>query len=116
MPFRVWLYLNAMGLLSLLTVILLVATGVESVINACLWIIVPLGLASALLAIGRIWMTCPFCKRYGTFGADKTLGPFLNCPTCGLVHGTGPLWLRLTRDSEIASEDDVAESDLTHLQ
>jgi hypothetical protein len=115
MPFRLWLYVNAIGMLMLVGAMVSAATGFHMAFGTCLGIAFHVGSMNALMVATRlsrsVTMLCPFCKSPGTYGADRKLGPYLECATCGLVHGTGPFWLWLTRDSGSDSGHHVDRSD-----
>jgi len=120
MPFRLWLYLNALGMLMLVGAMASAVMGWHAAFGMCLGIALHVGAGNALMLATRlsrsVSMLCPFCQLPGTYGADRTLGPYLECAGCGLVHGTGPFWLRLTRDIERDSGHHVdrSEPDPTH--
>ena len=114
MPFRLWFYLAKVGVFILFAVIFATfSASSESVMGRvrfiALCILVSLGLIGAfmgiLMAFGRLRMLCPFCGKSGRVGGSKREGMWMVCETCGFVHSSGPLGLKIVRE-EI--DDDAA--------
>jgi hypothetical protein len=51
-----------------------------------------------LMSFGRLRMACPFCGRSGRVGGSKAHGMWMECDSCGLIHGSGPFRLRIMRE------------------
>ena len=114
MPFRLWFYLAKLGGFILFAIIFATffapsdsLPGRVRFIAMC--VLVPLCLIGAfmgiLMALGRLRMLCPFCGESGRVGGSKRNGMWMECGSCGLVHGSGPFRLRIVRE-EI--DDDAA--------
>mgnify|MGYP003108867756 CR=1 FL=1 len=56
------------------------------------------GFMGLLMAFGKLKMKCPFCGSYGRVNGSKNDGMWMECPQCGIVHGTGLLKLKLTAE------------------
>jgi hypothetical protein len=107
MPFRLWFYLTKIGgLVFAVLVVLAVVLGdsrtLETVISAMVLIVVPLGLTGAVMGVlmvcGKLRMKCPFCGRSGPAGGSKADAMWMECETCGFIHGAGPLGLKIVRE------------------
>ena len=65
-------------------------------------ILVPLCLTGAVmgifLALGRLRMLCPFCGKSGRVGGSKRDGMWMECESCGFIHGSGPFRLKIVRE------------------
>ena len=107
MPFRLWFYLAKVGGFILFAIIFATfftpsdgLIGRARFIAMC--ILVPLCLMGAfmgiLMAFGRLRMLCPFCGKSGRVGGSKRDGMWLVCESCGFVHGSGPLRLKIVRE------------------
>ncbi len=116
MPFRLWFYLSKVGGFILFAIIFATffaprdsALGQMRVVAVC--ILIPLCLVGAVMGImmrfDKLRMLCPFCAKSGRVGGSKRDGLWMECETCGLIHGSGPLGLKLVRE-EITDEEDVA--------
>jgi hypothetical protein len=114
MPFRFWFYLFKVGGFSLFAIIFATFFAPsDSLLGrtrfVAMWILIPLCLIAAfmgiLIAFGRLRMLCPFCGKSGRVGGNKRDGMWMECKSCGFVHGSGPLRLKIVRE-EI--EDDAA--------
>jgi hypothetical protein len=106
MSFRLWFYLCKLGAPLFFCVFLGITfwghPDNSVLLSALLMVIVVLGICGAVIALlslfGSFKMRCPFCPRSGPIGGSKKEGLWMNCPSCGLVHGSGPLKLRLIRE------------------
>ena len=114
MPFRLWFYLTKVRGFILFSIIFATFSApgdivAERVRFIAMCILVPLCLVGAfmgiLMAFDRLRMLCPFCGKSGPVGGNKRDGMWMECETCGFVHGSGPLGLKIVRE-EI--DDDVA--------
>jgi hypothetical protein len=56
-----------------------------------------IGRAAAFL-LGRTGLSCPFCGHHGHVGGWHNPGLWIECPTCGIVRGEGPLGLKIVRE------------------
>ncbi|GAA5116980.1 hypothetical protein JIN84_18105 [Luteolibacter yonseiensis] len=115
MPFRLWYYLTKVGCFILFPIIVITFFMPDGGLMgrlgaAAMWLMVILGLTGAFmgvrLAFGKLRMLCPFCGRGGRVGGDKQDGLWMVCESCGFVHGSGFLGLKIVRE-EI--EDDAEE-------
>ena len=108
MPFRLWYYLSRVGGFVLFAVVAATfAAPSDSVpgrvrfVATCALIL--LGLVGAflgvLLACHGLRMLCPFCGRSGYAGGSKRDGMWMVCESCGLIHGSGPLGLKIVREN-----------------
>ena len=74
-------------------------------------ILLPLCLVGAvmgiMMAFGKLRMLCPFCGMSGRAGGSKQDGIWMECETCGFIHSSGPLGLKIVRE-EISEDEDVA--------
>lgn len=61
------------------------------------------------VVFGKLRMSCPFCGKSGRVGVDKQYGMWMECGTCGLVHGSGPLGLKIV--CEELGDDDCEDDD-----
>ncbi len=113
MPFRLWFYLAKVGgFILFATIFATFSAPSDSLLGRVRFIaicaLVLLCLIGAfmgiLMAFGRLRMLCPFCGKSGPAGGNKREGMWMECASCGLVHGSGPLRLKIVRD-EI--DDDV---------
>jgi hypothetical protein len=107
MPFRLWLYLSKIGGPILFAVITATffAPGdsllglVRFVANCMLVLLCLIGaMMGILFALGRLRMRCPFCGKSGEVGGSKQDGMWMECESCGFVHGSGPLRLKIVRE------------------
>ena len=107
MPFRLWFYLAKVGGFILFAIIFATffapaGSLLEDVRFIALCILVPLCLTGALMGIlmafGRLRMLCPFCGKSGRVGGSKRDGMWMECESCGFVHGSGPLRLKIVRE------------------
>lgn len=107
MPFRLWFYLAKVGGGVLFVVValsfFLPSDGMFDRIRfATLCLLIPLCLVGAYLGIlmsfGRLRMKCPFCGKSGSVGGSKARGLWMECDSCGFIHGSGPLRLRIVRE------------------
>jgi hypothetical protein len=114
MPFRLWFYLAKVGGFVLFAIIFATFfapadSGLGQLRSVALGIVIPLCLIGAVMgvlhAIGKLRMLCPFCGKSGPVGGNKQDGMWLECDTCGLVHSSGPLGLKIVRE-EIAEDDE----------
>lgn len=112
MPFRLWFYLTKIGAFIIFATILALffapansTLGLTRTIAQCALVL--LGIIGAtfgiLMIVGKLRMLCPFCKKSGQVGGDKQRGMWMICESCGFVHGSGPLRLKIV--SEKISED-----------
>lgn len=114
MPFRLWFYLAKVGGFALFAIVFATFLApadswLGQLRTVALWIVIPLCLVGALMgilhALGKLRMLCPFCGKSGLVGGNKQDGIWLECETCGLVHSSGPLGLKIVRE-EIADHED----------
>ncbi len=61
-----------------------------------------------IMAFGKLRMLCPFCGKSGRVGGSKQDGMWMECATCGFVHSSGPLGLKIVREEIEKDGDDVA--------
>jgi hypothetical protein len=117
MPFRIWFYLAQVGGPILFAVIFFTFSAPKDsllghirVLAFCL--LVPLAIMGAVMglifALGKLRMRCPFCGKPGRIGVSKSDGMWMECETCGFVHGSGPLRLKIIKEEIEKDEDDVA--------
>lgn len=115
MPFKLWLYLAKVG--SFVLFAILFATFIapaDSILGRMRFIatciLILLGLIGAfmgvLMVVGKLKMRCPFCGKSGTVGGNKEDGMWMECESCGYIHGSGPLGLNIVRE-EIVDDDDA---------
>ena len=106
MPFRLWFYLGKLGGPILFAILFATFSaprdslaGLARFIALC--ILVSLGLIGTfmgvLMAFDRLRMLCPFCGNSGPAGGNKRDGMWMECASCGFVHGSGPLGLKIVR-------------------
>ena len=104
MPFRLWFYLTKIGGFAFFAVIVLSlvfggSRALGTVISVMTLILIPLGLTGAVMGVlmvcGRLRMKCPFCGKSGPAGGSKAEGMWMECETCGLIHGGGRLGLKI---------------------
>jgi len=114
MPFRLWYYLAKVGGFILVAIIFATffaprGSTREGVHFIATCLLVPLCLTGAvmgvLLALGKLRMRCPFCGKSGPAGGSKQEGMWMVCETCGFVHGSGPLRLKIIRE-EITDDEE----------
>lgn len=116
MPFRLWYYLAKVGGFILFAVIFATffapaGSALESVRIVAVCLLIPLCLTGAvmgvLMALGKLRMRCPFCGKSGPAGGSKQEGMWMECATCGLIHGSGPFRLKIVRE-EIGDDEEDA--------
>jgi hypothetical protein len=104
MPFRLWFYLTKIGGFVFATAIVLAivfggSRVLGTVISVMTLVLIPLGLTGAVMGVlmvcGRLRMKCPFCGKSGPAGGSKAEGMWMECDTCGFIHGGGPLGLKI---------------------
>jgi hypothetical protein len=114
MPFRLWFYLAKVGGFILFAIIFATFfapadSGLGHLRLVAQWILIPLCLVGALMGVlmvlGKLRMLCPFCRKSGPVGGNKQDGIWLECETCGLVHSSGPLGLKIVREKIVGDED-----------
>ena len=104
MPFRLWFYLAKVGGFILFAIIIATffaprdsALGQAGVV--AMGVLILLGLVGAvmgiMMAFGKLRMLCPFC---GKSGGSKQQGMWMACETCGFIHSSGPLGLKIVRE------------------
>jgi predicted RNA-binding Zn-ribbon protein involved in translation (DUF1610 family) len=107
MPFRLWFYLAKIGGGVLLAIVALSfffsSDGVFGRIRfIALCLLIPLCLVGVYLGIlmsfGRLRMSCPFCGKPGRAGGSKAQGMWMECDSCGFIHGSGPFRLKIVRE------------------
>ncbi len=107
MPFRFWFYLGNVGspVLFATVVATYVFTGHPCLLRVRfvgLCLLAALAVSGAvmgiLMVLGRLRMRCPFCGRSGTVGSSKRDGLWMECESCGFVHGGGTLHLKIVRE------------------
>jgi predicted RNA-binding Zn-ribbon protein involved in translation (DUF1610 family) len=107
MPFRLWFYLTKVGGFVLFAIILATFfapsdSWLERARFVAMSILVPLCLIGAFMGIlmvfGRLRMLCPFCGKRGRVGGNKHDGMWMECDSCGFIHGSGPLRLKIVRE------------------
>jgi len=108
MPFRLWFYLTKIGGVAFFAVIALSlvfgdSRALGTVISVVTLVLIPLGLTGAVMGVlmvcGRLRMGCPFCGRSGPAGGSKAEGMWMECETCGLIHGGGRLGLKIVNEN-----------------
>lgn len=113
MPFRLWFYLTKIGGLAFFTVIVLSlvcggSRALDAVITVMVLVFIPMGLTGAVMGLlivcGRLRMGCPFCGRSGSAGGSKASGMWMECTTCGFIHGGGRFGLRIVREEPVIKE------------
>lgn len=106
MPFRLWYYLAKVGgpvLIGVLFATFFAPGGswLGTVHTIAMWLLIPLCLCGACLGIlavfGRLRMRCPFCGQSGEVGASQQDGMWMECDSCGTVHGTGLFRLKIVK-------------------
>ena len=114
MPFQFWFYLSKVGGSILFAIIFATffapsdsVVGRARFIAIC--ILVPFCLIGAfmgiLMAFGRLRMLCPFCGKSGHVGGTKRYELWMECDSCGFIHGTGPLRMELVREEIVDDAD-----------
>jgi predicted RNA-binding Zn-ribbon protein involved in translation (DUF1610 family) len=107
MPFRLWFYLSKIGGGFLLATVALSfffsSNGVFGricFIALCLLILLCLvgAYLGILMSLGRLRMSCPFCGKSGRAGGSKAQGMWMECESCGFIHGRGPFRLLIVRE------------------
>ncbi len=107
--FKLWLYLTRLiGPVALLLAVALAFLMPPSERVVLGWGIVIVvfavgvlgGVFGLLMVTDRLRWNCPFCNRKSPVGGDKVRGMWLQCESCGLVHGRGRFGLRLVRESD----------------
>lgn len=107
MPFRLWFYLAKIGggvLFAIVAIAFLFSPdGVSGGFGlVALGLLVLLCLVGAylgiLMSLGRLRMGCPFCGRSGPVGGSKAQGMWMECDSCGFIHGSGFLRLRIVKE------------------
>jgi ribosomal protein L37AE/L43A len=63
-----------------------------------------------LMVLGLLRMQCPFCRERGIVKGNQQFGIWLECYTCGVVHGGGRWGLEMIRDAWGDECDDPTES------
>jgi hypothetical protein len=119
MLFKAWFYICKLAILGFILVFLGVVNfipGSHLLLQIGTWIVVPIGLASAILAIPLHlfgWRTaCPFCGQASQWATyDKAMA--LDCNRCGLIHGNPVTdWkLQILKEPE-NNEDDSSTEEL----
>jgi hypothetical protein len=114
MLFRLWFYLCKLGICGFVCLFvglahILPADQGKLLSTVGIWIVVPIGIGGAVLAVPLLlgWKTgCPFCGgrcKWVTYGKEMAL----DCPRCGLVHADPIRHWRLRvepRDADEQSE------------
>jgi hypothetical protein len=118
MLFRLWFYICKFAILGFLCLFIgavNIIPGSHLLFAVGEWIVVPICITSAILAVPLLlgWKTaCPFCGercRWGTYGKDMAM----ECSRCGLVHGHPLKHWRLCvekADSEVERNDNNTET------
>jgi len=114
MRFAIWFYACKFSILLLP----LVGAGIvfagrspilESAAEYAFFGLIFMGLSGAILGafftLGILKMKCPFCNRYVQVQGNKQRGMWLNCETCGCVHQSGLLGLKIVREKIDDPED-----------
>ncbi len=124
-PFRFWFYavkLGGYGLFPLMFVLIFAGHEGPLVIvrNVVIGMIVCLGVIGAILGIlltfGKLRMSCPFCGSAGEVGFGRGADIWMECPNCELVHGSGPLGLKLVKELLEDESDDLEEEEYEKQQ
>lgn len=119
MPFRLWLYLTKAACFILMPVAFATFFAREEsllghVQSIAMGILFVLGLIGAfmgiLFAFGKLRMSCPFCGKSGRVGANKQDGLWMECRSCGFVHGSGALGLTIVCE-ELGDEESDDDED-----
>jgi hypothetical protein len=107
MPFRLWYYLAKVGGFILFAIVAATFSAPSDTVLGrvrflALCVFIPLCLVGAflgvLMACHRLRMLCPFCGRSGYVGGNKRDGMWMVCDSCGFIHGSGLLRLRIVRE------------------
>ena len=115
MPFQLWFYLTKIGGNTLFAIVFVTffaepgsVWGVVHWIAICaLGLICLIGAAlGILLTFDKLRMRCPFCGKSGRAGGNKREGLLMWCESCGLIHGSGPLGLKIVSDGILDDEVD----------
>jgi hypothetical protein len=117
MFYKLWfLYLPKIIFPTFALVVALAAFGHMSLaIRIGGWILIPLGLIGAGLALFLLFirptLACPFCNTQSPLTSEQNrVG--LSCPNCGHMHINGPLAFSITRDpDDDANNDDEVDED-----
>lgn len=106
MPFRLWFYLSKLALPACLAIGLLLYFVVGGAFTdwygriAYAFMIV-LALVGAImggfLALDKLKLRCPYCGKSGRAGGNREDGLWMECESCGYIHGTGPFRLKIGR-------------------
>lgn len=98
MPFRPWFYLTKIGAPILFAFICVTfAFSGDSVLGLVRFVALSLlislclvgALMGTLISFDKLRMRCPFCRRSGPAGCSKTRGMWMECDSCGFIHGSG---------------------------
>ena len=107
MPFRVWFYLAKIGggvLFAIVALALLFSSdgvfGGFGLVALCLLVLLCLvgAYLGILMSFGRLRMSCPFCGKSGRVGGSKAKGMWMECDSCGFIHGSGLLRMKIVRE------------------
>ena len=107
MPFRLWFYLSKLALPACLTVGLLlylleggaITEWYGRIAYVFLILLALVGAAmGVLLTLDKLKLRCPYCSKSGRAGGNRNDGLWMNCESCGYIHGTGPFRLKLVQD------------------
>jgi hypothetical protein len=119
MPFRLWFYLVKVGGFTLFAIVFATLfapanSALTRVRFVAICLMVPLcvvgSLMGILMAFDKLRMLCPFCGKSGRAGGNKRRGMWMECATCGFVHGGGPLGLKIVREKITDDDDDDTTS------
>jgi hypothetical protein len=128
MPFRLWFYLTKIGGFVFATAIVLAivfggSRALGTVISIMTLVLIPLGLTGAVMGVlmvcDRLRMGCPFCGRSGPAGGSKAEGMWMECETCGLIHGGGRFGLKIVNEKlndggSLADDPDLESKSSDH--
>ncbi len=107
MPFGFWYYAANVGgriaFIAFAAALIFSKDGATSGLGLiALCYLIPLALAGTIMGIllcfDKLRMRCPFCGKSGPVGGSKADGMWMECETCGWIHGVGPLKLKLVKE------------------
>jgi hypothetical protein len=116
MPFRLWFYLAQVGAPIVFATIFFTFSAPKDsfaghirVVAICIFILLGVTgmILGGLMVAGRLRMCCPFCSKPGSTGFNKSDGMWMECESCGFVHGDGLLRLKIVKGEIEEESDDV---------
>jgi hypothetical protein len=74
------------------------------------------GVMGCFMAMGKLWLRCPFCGASGLAWAGKGIGLQMDCPNCGEIYAGGRFGLTLFRSGLPAESDEDETPDTRTLE